>query len=176
MFKTLLTASTLAVLSTTALARESIAISGSSTVLPYAIIVAEAFGENFEFPTPVVEGGGSGSGRKRLCEGTGENTIDIANSSSKMKADEWERCEAVVGPVTEIRIGYDGIVFAIGTLDVFGVDGNLAWDRVYQANMLKHPGVKPGRPNPFGLPDLLKPDGWEAPSHEGNHGTFSNIL
>ena len=112
MFKTLLTASTLAVLSTTALARESIAISGSSTVLPYAIIVAEAFGENFEFPTPVVEGGGSGSGRKRLCEGTGENTIDIANSSSKMKADEWERCEAVVGPVTEIRIGYDGIVFA----------------------------------------------------------------
>ena len=112
MFKTLLTASTLAVLSTTALARESIAISGSSTVLPYAIIVAEAFGENFEFPTPVVEGGGSGSGRKRLCEGTGENTIDIANSSSKMKADEYERCEAVVGPVTEIRIGYDGIVFA----------------------------------------------------------------
>ena len=112
MFKTLLTASTLAVLSTTALARESIAISGSSTVLPYAIIVAEAFGENFDFPTPVVEGGGSGSGRKRLCEGTGENTIDIANSSSKMKADEYERCEAVVGTVTEIRIGYDGIVFA----------------------------------------------------------------
>ena len=100
------------VTATTALARESIAISGSSTVLPYAIIVAEAFGENFEFPTPVVEGGGSGSGRKRLCEGTGENTIDIANSSSKMKADEYERCEAVVGPVTEIRIGYDGIVFA----------------------------------------------------------------
>lgn len=70
----------------------------------------------------------------------------------------------------------DLCVFAIGTLDVFGVDGNLAWDRVYQANMLKHSGVKPGRPNPFGLPDLLKPDGWEAPSHEGNHGTFSNIL
>lgn len=66
----------------------------------------------------------------------------------------------------------DLCVFAIGTLDVFGVDANLAWDKVYQANMIKSPGVKPGRPNPFGLPDLLKPEGWTAPSHEGNHGTF----
>lgn len=64
----------------------------------------------------------------------------------------------------------DLCVFAIGTLDVFGVDANEAWDRVYKANMNKHPGVKPGRPNPFGLPDLLKPDGWRAPSHEDNHG------
>jgi len=109
---TIVAAAALVLTANVAVARESIAVAGSSTVLPYAIIVAEAFGENFEFPTPVVEGGGSGSGRKRLCEGTGENTIDIANSSSKMKADEWERCEAVVGPVTEIRIGYDGIVFA----------------------------------------------------------------
>ena len=70
----------------------------------------------------------------------------------------------------------DLCVFALGTLDVFGVDANEAWDRVHQANALKHPGVKPGRPNPFGLPDLLKPDGWKAPSHEGNHGTFSNVL
>ena len=109
---TIVAAAALVLTANVAVARESIAVAGSSTVLPYAIIVAEAFGENFEFPTPVVEGGGSGSGRKRLCEGTGENTIDIANSSSKMKADEYERCEAVVGTVTEIRIGYDGIVFA----------------------------------------------------------------
>lgn len=66
----------------------------------------------------------------------------------------------------------DLCVFAIGTLDVFGVDANDAWDRVYDANMAKSAGVKPGRPNPFGLPDLLKPIGWKAPSHNGNHGSF----
>ena len=70
----------------------------------------------------------------------------------------------------------DLCVFAIGTLDVFGVNANEAWDRVYNANMAKQPGVKEGRPNPFGLPDLLKPDDWQAPSHEGNHGDFANAL
>ena len=69
---------------TTLAARDLVHIAGSSTVLPYASIVAEAFGENFEFPTPIVEGGGSGAGRKRMCEGVGLNTIDIANSSSLM--------------------------------------------------------------------------------------------
>ena len=64
----------------------------------------------------------------------------------------------------------DLCVFAIGTLDVFGVDANKAWDEIYEANMNKSPGVKPGRPNPFGLPDLLKPGGWTPPNHEGNHG------
>lgn len=70
----------------------------------------------------------------------------------------------------------DLCVFAIGTLDVFGVDANEAWNRVYEANMAKEPGVKPGRPNPFGLPDLMKPEGWTAPTHDGNHGYLSNAL
>jgi predicted HAD superfamily Cof-like phosphohydrolase len=70
----------------------------------------------------------------------------------------------------------DLCVFAIGTLDVFGVDANEAWDRVYAANMNKQVGVKPGRPNPFGLPDLLKPTGWTAPSHEGNHGNLKTAI
>ena len=101
-------------------ARDQIQVTGSSTVLPYATIVAEAFGENFEFPSPVVEGGGSGAGRKKLCEGVGENTVDIANSSSKMKDEEWAKCEETIGKVTEVRIGYDGIVFAsnIGELGI----------------------------------------------------------
>ena len=64
----------------------------------------------------------------------------------------------------------DMCVFAIGTLNVFGVDANQAWNEVMHANMAKNPGVKEGRPNPFGLPDLIKPEGWQAPSHEGNHG------
>jgi len=72
----------------------------------------------------------------------------------------------------------DGIidlcVFAIGTLEVFGVDANKAWDQVYHANISKEVGIKKGRPNPLGLPDLVKPEGWEGPSHEGNHGNISD--
>ena len=94
-------------------ARDQIQIAGSSTVLPYASIVAEAFGENFEFPTPVVESGGSGAGRKKLCEGVGENTIDIANSSSRIKQSDIDLCASNgVSEIQEVRIGYDGIVFA----------------------------------------------------------------
>jgi len=70
----------------------------------------------------------------------------------------------------------DMCVFAIGTLDVMGVDANEAWNKVYNANMAKEPGVKPGRPNRFGLPDLLKPSGWTPPSHNGNHGDLPNIV
>ena len=75
----------------TAAARDQIQIAGSSTVLPYAKIVAENFGETFtNFKTPVVEFGGSGAGIKEFCKGVGENTIDIANSSRKIKEDEVE--------------------------------------------------------------------------------------
>jgi predicted HAD superfamily Cof-like phosphohydrolase len=70
----------------------------------------------------------------------------------------------------------DMCVFAIGTLDVFGVNANDAWDRVFEANMVKSVGVKEGRPNPFGLPDLIKPEGWVAPNHEGNHGDINKSL
>jgi len=81
------------------------------------------------------------------------------------------------GDAEEIVDGLiDLCVFAIGTLDVFGVDANDAWDRVYNANMAKSPGIKPGRPNPFGLPDLLKPAGWTSPTHNGNHGDFEKAL
>ena len=102
-----------AVTATGAMARDQVQVTGSSTVLPYATIVAEAFGENFDFPSPVVEGGGSGAGRKKLCEGVGENTVDIANSSSRISQSDIDLCTANgVTEIMEIRIGYDGIVFA----------------------------------------------------------------
>jgi len=110
----------LAAAATAVNARDQIQIAGSSTVLPYATIVAEAFGENFDFPTPVVEGGGSGAGRKKLCEGVGETTIDIANSSSRIKQSDIDLCTANgVTEIMEVRIGYDGIVFAS---DIGGAD------------------------------------------------------
>jgi phosphate transport system substrate-binding protein len=74
-----------AVSATAAVARDQVQVAGSSTVLPYASIVAEAFGENFDFPTPVVESGGSSAGLKRFCEGVGENTIDVANASRNQR-------------------------------------------------------------------------------------------
>ena len=113
-----LTVSTLALAAVSATSaaaqgRENVQIAGSSTVLPYATIVAEAFGENFDFPTPVVESGGSSTGLRRFCEGVGENTTDIANASRPIRASEIETCAANgVTDIIEVRIGYDGIVFA----------------------------------------------------------------
>jgi phosphate transport system substrate-binding protein len=102
-----------AVSATAAAARDQVQIAGSSTVLPYASIVAEAFGENFDFPTPVVESGGSSAGLRRFCEGVGETTIDIANASRAIRSGEVEECAANgVTEIIEVRIGYDGIVFA----------------------------------------------------------------
>ncbi|WP_075291073.1 PstS family phosphate ABC transporter substrate-binding protein [Pararhizobium arenae] len=97
-----------------AAARDQIQVAGSSTVLPYAKIVAETFGETFpDFKTPVVESGGSGAGLKEFCKGVGPDTIDIANSSRAIKSSELETCKANgVTEVQEVKFGYDGIVFA----------------------------------------------------------------
>ena len=93
--------------------RDNVQVAGSSTVLPYASIVAEAFGENFDFPTPVVESGGSSAGLKRFCQGVGEEHTDIANASRKIRDKEIQACaENGVTDIIEVRIGYDGIVFA----------------------------------------------------------------
>ena len=95
-------------------ARDTIQIAGSSTVLPYASIVAEEFGNTFpQFKAPVVGSGGTSGGLKQFCQGVGDNTIDIANASRKIKDSELAACKkAGVNQVQEIKIGYDGIVFA----------------------------------------------------------------
>ena len=97
-------------------------------------------------------------------------------SMCKEELDETLAAVATKDPEEIVDGLIDLCVFAIGTLDVFNVDAHKAWDSVYKANMSKSPGVKEGRPNPFGLPDLIKPDGWTAPSHEDNHGDFPNAL
>ncbi len=113
-------------------ARDQIQIAGSSTVLPYAKIVAEAFGEaNTQFKTPVVESGGTGAGLKEFCKGVGPDTIDIANASRQIKKEELEACKAAgVTEIQEVRIGYDGIVFAT---DASNVDFALTPKDVYLA-------------------------------------------
>ncbi len=69
----------------------------------------------------------------------------------------------------------DLCVVSIGTLDTFDVDADLAWARVHSKNMEKEPGIKPERPNPLGLPDLIKPAGWTPPTHLDNIGLMSKF-
>jgi phosphate transport system substrate-binding protein len=113
-------------------ARDQIQVAGSSTVLPYAKIVAETFGETFpNFKTPVVESGGSSAGLKEFCKGVGEGTIDVANASRKIKDSEVEACKAAgVTDIHEVVIGYDGIVFAT---DIAGPDFALEPTDLYKA-------------------------------------------
>ena len=103
---------TILVLTTVAQARNSISIAGSSTVLPFARIIAEQLGKNPNFKTPVVESGGSSVGKKGVCDGVGTKFIDIGNASSRMKVKELEYCEKNGVKLTEIKVGYDGIVVA----------------------------------------------------------------
>jgi phosphate transport system substrate-binding protein len=97
-----------------AAARDQVQIAGSSTVLPYAKIVSETFAETFpDFKAPVVESGGTGGGLKAFCSGVGAGTIDIANASRAINKSEADACKAAgVTDIQEVRIGYDGIVFA----------------------------------------------------------------
>lgn len=70
----------------------------------------------------------------------------------------------------------DLCVVAIGTLDAYDVNAYTAWDRVFDKNMEKEVGIKPSRPNPLGLPDLIKPEGWAAPTHSDNVGLLSKVF
>lgn len=100
-------------LCTPALARDEVKIAGSSTVLPYAKIVAEQFQKSNPKYKVIVESGGSGAGINQFCKGVGPEFIDIANSSRPMKKEEVEACKAAgVKDIIEVRFGYDGIVFA----------------------------------------------------------------
>ena len=93
--------------------RENIQMVGSSTVYPFATVVAERFGKSTSFKTPIVEATGSGGGLKLFCAGVGEAHPDFANSSRRIKQSEFDRCrENGVAEVIEIKIGYDGIVLA----------------------------------------------------------------
>lgn len=94
-------------------ARDYISIVGSSTVYPFATVVAEQFGKTAGFKTPKIESTGTGGGMKLFCSGVGVQHPDIANASRRMKKSECEMCEKNgVKDIVEAKIGYDGIVLA----------------------------------------------------------------
>ena len=93
-------------------ARDQIEIVGSSTVFPFATSVAEQFGRSTSFKTPVVESTGSGGGLKLFCAGIGLEHPDITNASRRIKDKEFKKCQANGIDLTEIVVGFDGIVLA----------------------------------------------------------------
>ena len=94
-------------------ARDYISIVGSSTVYPFATVVAEQFGKTTQFKTPKIESTGSGGGFKLFCAGIGVEHPDITNASRAIKSSECENCaQNGVTDIVEVKIGYDGIVIA----------------------------------------------------------------
>ena len=93
--------------------RDYISIVGSSTVYPFATVVAEQFGKSTSFKTPKIESTGSGGGLKLFCAGVGVEHPDITNASRRIKQSEFDRCaQNGVTEIIEVKIGYDGIVLA----------------------------------------------------------------
>ncbi|WP_300544317.1 substrate-binding domain-containing protein [Maricaulis sp.] len=112
--------------------RDQIRIVGSSTVFPFSTAAAESFGAKTQFSTPVVESTGSGGGLRLFCAGVGTEHPDIANASRRMKASEYELCQSNgVREITEVRIGFDGIV--VGSANRAAEDLNLTLTQLWLA-------------------------------------------
>ena len=122
--------------------RDYIYIVGSSTVYPFSTVVAERFGRGTEFKTPKVESTGSGGGLKLFCDGVGVSHPDIANSSRAIKQSEVDSCaENGVTDIVEVKIGYDGIVFANA---INSIDMDVSRADIFLALAKEVPGDEPG--------------------------------
>jgi phosphate transport system substrate-binding protein len=129
--------------------RDYVYVVGSSTVYPFATVVAERFGRSSEFKTPKIESTGSGGGLKLFCDGVGVDYPDIANSSRAIKKSEVDSCAANgVTDIIEVKIGYDGIVFA-NAIDSATI--SLSRADIFLALAKEVPGDKEGEliPNPY---------------------------
>lgn len=103
--------------------------------------------------------------------------LDFRLSFLREELEETQRAVLETKDAGEVVDGLiDLCVVAIGTLDAFNVDAEKAWNIVWNANMRKRVGVKESRPNPLGLPDLIKPEGWKAPNHDDNTGYITDAL
>lgn len=130
--------------------RDYISIVGSSTVYPFATVVAETFGKTTKFKTPKIESTGSGGGHKLFGSGVGVQYPDITNSSRRIKKSEVEKAAANgINEIVEVKIGYDGIVIAnskkAALMDLSVKDLFLA----LAANVPNPDGTKAVVPNPY---------------------------
>ena len=139
-------------------ARDQIKIVGSSTVYPFATVVAERFGKTSGFKTPVIESTGSGGGLKLFCSGLGTEHPDITNASRRIKSKEVNKCaENGVEDITEIKVGYDGIALANSKS---GPSLKLSLKEVYLALAKVVPADPEGetvKPNPYKMWNEINP-------------------
>jgi phosphate transport system substrate-binding protein len=112
--------------------RDSIRAVGSSTVYPFAKQIAESYSlSNPEFKSPLIESTGTGGGIQLFCQGVGAETPDMVNASRRMKASEFDKCEANgVTEIIELQVGLDGIAFASAR---GGIELDLSPRKVYEA-------------------------------------------
>jgi len=165
-------------------ARDYISIVGSSTVYPFATVVAEQFGKSTSFKTPKIESTGSGGGLKLFCAGVGVEHPDITNASRRIKQTEFEQCQANgVKEIIEVKIGYDGIVVANSK-----AASRLSFTRkdLYLALAKEVPDPKGGEtavPNPYktwkdvnpSLPDI-KIEVLGPPPTSGTRDAFTELV
>ena len=130
-------------ISSQAEARTQMRAVGSSTVYPFAKIVAERIARaNPRLGTPIIESTGTGAGMKLFCAGVGERFPDVENASRRMKASEAKLCAANgVTAITEIQVGLDGVTFATAKGSPLA---NLSQRDIYLA-LAKTPYGKPNR-------------------------------
>ena len=166
-------------------ARDQIRIVGSSTVFPFSTAVAEYFGGSTNFKTPVIESTGTGGGMKLFCAGLGTKHPDFSNASRRIKASEVEACaKNGVDSITEIMVGYDGIVFANS---VKGPSFDLTLRQLFLALAKRVPSDEEGNPdtliaNPYknwneidpSLPDL-KIEVIGPPPTSGTRDAFNEL-
>jgi phosphate transport system substrate-binding protein len=129
-----------------AAARDQIRIVGSSTVFPFATAVAEQFGRGGKLKTPIVESTGSGGGLKLFCAGVGPDHPDITNSSRRIKQSEFDECTKNGVAMTEVKIGFDGIVLANSKK---AVRVGLTKGEIFKALAAKVPSGGQLIPNPY---------------------------
>ena len=120
-------------------AEQSIKVVGSSTVYPFTTVVAERFGKDTKYPTPVVESTGTGGGMKLFCAGIGINTPSVTNASRAIKSKEAALCEKNGASFVEFKVGNDGIAFANS---VKGPKIDITKEQLWQAMSLLGPQPK----------------------------------
>lgn len=112
-------------------ARAHIQVVGSSTVYPFTSVIAETFGRDTEFKTPIVESTGTGGGFKLFCSGIGYEFPDLSNASRRIEPSEIDKCaKHQIKGIIEIKIGYDGIVLANA---IKGKKFNLTKEQIFLA-------------------------------------------
>ena len=120
-------------------ATNNIKVVGSSTVYPFTTVVAERFGKDTKYGTPIVESTGTGGGMKLFCAGIGINSPSVTNASRAIKSKEAALCEKNGVSFVEFKVGNDGIAFANS---VKGPKIDVTKEQLWQAMALLGPQPK----------------------------------